>query len=718
MSREDYLSKSSPKQALEEHIADVMRCYDELMERYGDHFSEKEKSLLRLACLHHDDGKINTYFQNRIRCGGIPDENEIPHGHLSMLLFHTKELEKTYTREEIKALYTAVYHHHDRKDHTDEKWFKEQAKKAMEAAAADYFGPDAKLRFGNMNLLLFRAGYADGKYDSSKLETYVLYMVIKGLLNKLDYRGSAGDFEVEQPNLPGGAAAEVLRRFGNELLPAQRYMADHREENLIVVAPTGSGKTEGALLWLGESKGFYTLPLKVSSNAIFDRITRKYGYSPCALLHSDSFGFLAKDEEEEDAYQRYRRMRKLSYPLTICTVDQIFSFVFKSPGTEIFGATLRYSRLVIDEIQMYNSEITAFLLYGLELVAKMGGRYLIMTATFPRFLRELMNTEMPPSMEYFMTGRTALRHRIDVRESDFDLDEILSQASGKKVLVIVNTVGKAQELYEYLKEKTDAVWLLHSRFTVAHRRLLEEAILDFSEAEGQTGIWISTQIVEASLDIDFDVLYTEGCTIDSLFQRFGRCYRGREYRAADANIHIHFNGNDAVYDRDIVDFSLEALKKRNGSLLSEEDKIILIDEVFEPIRLKNTAYFDGIIKALHKIRSVIPGEILKEEVEYAFRHINSVSVIPDAIYDCHMDEIDDILAGIKKRDIDPSHRLSLQEKLQQWSLSVNPYSYGRYIDGVVLEQPKLLRIHCVYEFDEASLAGRGLVKELPCDNLL
>lgn len=49
-------------------------------------------------------------------------------------------------------------------------------------------------------------------------------------------------------------------------------MNDHKDDNVVVIAPTGSGKTEAALLWLDGEKGFYTLPLKVSSNAIYDRI--------------------------------------------------------------------------------------------------------------------------------------------------------------------------------------------------------------------------------------------------------------------------------------------------------------------------------------------------------------------------------------------------------------------------------------------------------------
>lgn len=91
-----------------------------------------------------------------------------------------------------------------------------------------------------------------------------------------------------------------------------------------------------------------------------------------------------------------------------------------------------------------------------------------------------------------------------------------------------NTVNYAIELYQQLQEYTDRVGLLHSRFIRKDRKKLEQEILDFAPNDPNRkenhGIWISTQIVEASLNIDFDVLYTEMCSIDSLLQRMGRVY--------------------------------------------------------------------------------------------------------------------------------------------------------------------------------------------------
>lgn len=56
------------------------------------------------------------------------------------------------------------------------------------------------------------------------------------------------------------------------LRPAQEYMKANSDKNVVMIAPTGSGKTEAALLWLNGDKGFYTLPLRVSANAIYERL--------------------------------------------------------------------------------------------------------------------------------------------------------------------------------------------------------------------------------------------------------------------------------------------------------------------------------------------------------------------------------------------------------------------------------------------------------------
>lgn len=126
-----------------------------------------------------------------------------------------------------------------------------------------------------------------------------------------------------------------------------------------------------------------------------------------------------------------------------------------------------------------------------------------------------------------------MRHKLSINDNslDNDIENIINKASSFKVLVILNTIDKANELYLKIKEKNiENVNVLHFRFIKNDRSNKENSIINFSKEREKTGIWIPTQIVEASLDIDFDYLFTEISTLDSLFQRCGRCYRSRKYK--------------------------------------------------------------------------------------------------------------------------------------------------------------------------------------------
>lgn len=110
-----------------------------------------------------------------------------------------------------------------------------------------------------------------------------------------------------------------------------------------------------------------------------------------------------------------------------------------------------------------------------------------------------------------------------------------------------------------------------------------------------SGIWVTTQIVEASLDIDFDVLFADMCTADSLLQRMGRCYRNRQqdYCDNEPNVYVYEtkeedgSGYGTVYDKFLYDRSSEFLKKYNNNIFDENMKLEYIDNVYDTEALKN-----------------------------------------------------------------------------------------------------------------------------------
>lgn len=725
-----FLAKSHPSQTLADHISDLLVCYDNLMALYGDRFTETERELLRLACIHHDDGKMNDYFQKRMKGhrGWKRLDNELPHGHLSILFLDHFALKEKYDIDWHKALVTAIYHHHTRSDELSQKAYYIAAENSFHNAES--LGVDPKtLKRNQRNIaqLLFRNIENHIQYQfPEKLENaYLHYLVLKGLLNRIDYAASAGFTTIEVPAPKGGAALPVQERFGESLLPAQQYLAKHRDESCIIIAPTGSGKTEGAMLWLGEDKGFYTLPLTVSANAIYQRIKGVYRYDNAALLHSDTLSYYIKSitkenqRELDEMFREYRDAKRLAMPLTVCTVDQLFHFVFKSLGTEIYGATLRYSKLIIDEIQMYDGRITAFLLYGLSAIHQMGGKFLIMTATLPPFFLNLLKSQCGIDLtpQTFLEGKYNHRHFISVFEGDFDYEAIATAGKYRKVLFIVNTVQKAQEVYDALNQYCDNHHMLHARFIFKHKKLLEEKIMDFSR-NGQCGIWISTQIVEASLDIDFDELFTEGAPLDSLLQRFGRCFRKRNYQGATPNIHIYFNGNGigTVYDGDITAFTLEALKKQGDGILSEKGKQELMHEVYAMERIKSTAYYQIINDTLEQIKAITPAEIPKSQADHLFRDIHSLNVIPDSIYNKNSEEINDAIETIHDTEASLPRRLAAQEYLKELCVSVAVNQAKQFhLDGFT---PEFCRSRCVYDFDIDTCRGKGLTAEKTEDDTI
>lgn len=728
MEREEFLAKSKPEQSLVEHTNEVLLHYEKLMQCYGEYFTKDEKELLKLACEIHDWGKINEEFQEKLK---PTEENskrikraEIPHGFLSGLFIDSKKLRETYkySKNQVRGLITAVSYHHARLDNLLDEEFDRNAEFSLDGKIRAYFGEDKKLHYRNRDALIFKNNDVSTKLFN--YEAWLCYLVLKGLLNKLDYAAS-GNYNAEIP-LDDNAPALTTRildylkhKLGDnfKLLAAQTYMKENKDANLIVIAPTGSGKTEGALFWLDNAKGFYTLPLKVSSNAIFKRISKQYHFDQAALLHSDSLVYyLAKNDDaiDTDVFLRYQEIKRFSAPLTVCTVDQLFKFVFKSIGTEIFAATLRYSKLVIDEIQMYSPEIIAFLIYGLKIINDIGGKFLIMTATLPPFICNLMKKEkIDFQMASFLKGRVDERHLLSVRQRDFEYEEIIKAGENKKVLVLCNTVKKSQLVYEELLRHGCDVKLLHAGYIWIHRSALEKEIVAFAQNDNtDVGIWVSTQIVEASLDIDFDCLFTELSTMDSLFQRMGRCYRERLYTSIEPNVIVYANGNGRkiIYDETIYDYTLAELIKWDNCLISEQNKTDMISMVYEENRIKESCYYKKIITTLRDVKELIPGDIEKEKTQDLFRKITSISIIPKDIYNKNIKIIEKSIDIVEDEKAPRKDKLRSMEELKK--LTVNFTLYNKWPASVdkepISKKIAIFRSFSVYDFDENENRGFGL----------
>ena len=785
-----FLAKSTGETIIE-HTENLIENFILLMKLYPN--IKVNKKLLLLACIYHDLGKINKKFQGKLF--GKRDESEIPHGVLSTAFINSKNLIKNqnFDKYDLKILAHAVALHHERdiSEIEDDDFEKEielmnnetenfiNSLKKLEKEYKDYFGKDNdelvekseifniqdnNIKLKKLSEKYYKLGERLYSVDVSMSkeeaeEIFSKYIMLKGLLNKIDYAASSG-LKVEYRNdflekSMKNFLQNILKKYNsnNNWNDLQKFMIKNRDKNVIVVAQTGFGKTEAGLLWIGNNKGFFTLPLRVAINSIYKRIeeqiiqgdvTNKFG-----ILHSDFRSEYLKNLENnkkdkniqknmtEDKFDEYiNKTKQLSLPLTVCTIDQLFDFVYRAAGFELKVAILSYSKIVIDEIQMYSSELVASLIFGIKYITDFGGKFAIMTATLPGVIKTLLEKENIPfiTTEPFINNDT--RHKVKVENKEINAEFIKEKYKNNKILVVCNTVRKSKEIYDRLKKagiSDDEINLLHSQFIKKDRAEKEAEISKFADPKRFTenikkereienirenGIWIGTQVLEASLDLDFDVLITELSDLNGLFQRMGRCYRKRIVRTDEEyNCYVFIencsgisSSEKSIIDETIHEKSREKLVNIDG-ILTEKEKLSLIDEVYSYESLKESKYFQLINEKLCTLKDyIVEYDIKKEEVRKIFRNIRSIEIIPKRVYDDNAEMINEKIEILKRTYKDLSQeekeklkleKIKARDKINQLKVNIPEYELDKsdYEFLKINNYESIVILNCDYSYE-------------------
>jgi len=468
---------------------------------------------------------------------------------------------------------------------------------------------------------------------------------VSGLLIRIDHAASGDGMEIEEPCLEGDREEiflnylKKLKKDNNASLKGfQQRFKDC--ENTVLVADTGLGKTGLAFLW-SKRKMFYVLPNRTSTNAMYETFKQIVEEDSVGLLHSTSMFYDYEKNKEDGDYTILRdhdNTKNLSKAITICTADQLFEAVFKYPTYEKIYATLSYSDVVIDEIQGFDPAQIVPIIKQIEETTKLGTRYLIMTATLPGIVKEKFEKlGFNVVVDDADTIDETRRHKVCFVEKSIlsDIESIVKKAKeNKRVLVILNTVSEAQNIYKKLRESYENVKLLHSRFIWKDRIEKEQQIQkDYKHTEGV--IWITTQLVEASLDIDFDVLFTEIAPADSLIQRMGRVHRHKKHDyLGDYNVYIYTEVDEKktsrIYEKVLRDKSIELIKEN----LDKEDYLIS----YSKRKIVGTLYSEEFLKKINskyiekwkEVEEILDSkweEVFKKG-QGMFRDIFTIEVVP------------------------------------------------------------------------------------------
>lgn len=430
-------------------------------------------------------------------------------------------------------------------------------------------------------------------------------------------------------------------------------IANHKPNLTIIEAPTGEGKTEAALhlaqriMKKKNSNGIYVaMPTQATSKGLFDRFEEfcrnidKMQQPNIKLIHGGVIleelikKYEAKsadiytDNSENERFSWFtKKKRSLLATYGVGTVDQTFFSVLAVKHFFLRLYALAGKVLIFDEVHAYDFYMSEIFYRLLEHLKANNTDVVILSATLPTAFKKKLASAWNPDisfeptddypvishstneiMEYNFVANSS--RQLEVKfiadgTENLSNEALFAYNSGARVAVICNSVDRAQKTYSTIKnniknqtEKSDnAVVLLHSRFTKQHRQEIEQNVLSrFGKKthDVSPAIVVATQIIEQSLDIDFDYMISEISPVDLLIQRAGRLHRHDWKKRPpgfdkpiltiatppeDDDMPPNFENIAFVYDEITMLRTYFAIKNRR-KMTFPQDFRILVDEVY------------------------------------------------------------------------------------------------------------------------------------------
>ncbi len=617
----EVLAKSEPPMPLKQHIDECLNVYETLQKAFG-RLSVKDINrfweLVRLGIVFHDLGKSHAGFQKML------NGNSRDWYHQRHELFSAPFVDRLDLPEEDKLIVKLIVagHHKDFSflfDHiqhgykTGEDIFSltedgkldwEEETRKIDDRFIQSFLNEYEVSLKPSPLVLpmqLVKDYARKPINTSSINFREL-LLAAGALKQCDHLASGGIFKVNV----------LEERHFNFLYETKWVPYFHQQKasetngNIVLTAPTGSGKTEASLMWLhkqmkenGQGRTFYILPFTASINAMFERLDEKMqgNNEIVGLVHGKLTEYIeSRFGEETYSWQNEKlkhelknSFRALITPLKVATPFQLLKSIFGLKGFEkgIFEMSGGY--FIFDEIHAYDPEVSAQIKVLIEFASQfLNVKVCLMTATLPTFLKKEFAdaigeySEISADAELYLSF---VRHHIKVADGLLlehigDIQQRLD--AGERVLVVSNTVRQAQDIYNLL-EASEKV-LLHSAFNGTDRNR-KEAELSSDDVK----LLVGTQAIEVSLDIDYDVIFTEPAPLDALLQRFGRVNRHRVYGKyrppCDCIVFAERNDVDKyIYkNEEVIVRTLDALRtiqSKNSGIVAENELQFYIDQVY------------------------------------------------------------------------------------------------------------------------------------------
>lgn len=390
---------------------------------------------------------------------------------------------------------------------------------------------------------------------------------------------------------------DFIERFSFSMNEVQKTVVETIENCdfpglVILEAPMGCGKTEAALAmaeilaYKCEKTGiFFGLPTQATANGIFDRFM-----SWASLQSADTFHSINLAHGNAEFQPDFMKMKEDNMPqvdndgdsglvvhsfftrskmsllsdFVVGTVDKLLMAALKKKHAMLLHLGLSQKVVIVDECHAYDAYMNRYLDRSLSWMHEYKVPVILLSATLPSdrrrgivnayLKRNNTNTLEIPDTSYprltYTDGNNVKSISLKFnksnkevqieRSNDDSILEIIKNgvSKGACVGVICNTVFRAQNFAEKAKKISNSnVILYHSQFIAPDRMIIEDKIKEFagkkSDNKRKGTVVVGTQVLEQSLDIDFDILITDLCPMDLLIQRIGRLHRHKRTRPTD-----------------------------------------------------------------------------------------------------------------------------------------------------------------------------------------
>ena len=499
-----------------------------------------------------------------------------------------------------------------------------------------------------------------GRLPSERDQRVVASLVmLRGLTTTADHMASA-----HLAHVPQGIQRSWEHFAGDALQITTHYhqrasVAQHRVSAMLI-APTGSGKTEAGLFWaVGDGtvptpRIFYALPYQASMNAMYDRLRspRYFGDASVGLQHGRALQALyqrlmSSERGPQSAIQaakwRENLTRLHACPIKVFSPYQMLKVVYRIKGFEGMLTDYTQAAFIFDEIHAYEPGRLAIILCLIKYLREhFGARFFMMSATFPDLLQTIL-AEVIGVIEPVVAERVLFdqfrRHHLHLLDGDLvgrGLHRIVTDVQqGKSVLVCCNTVRRAQEVQASLLQTLapEQVELIHSRFTLRDRLEREQRILTRCSVDADHTAFavVATQVVEVSLNIDLDTIYSDPAPLEALVQRFGRVNRARKKGIVPVYVFRQPSDGQHVYDDILVQKTIGVLETHQDEDIDEAaislwlNEIYQTPEIYTPWLKKYRDQYQLVDRLLRGLRPFNSDEKCEEAFEKLF---DGVEVLP------------------------------------------------------------------------------------------